>query len=126
MPIALRVDAWLRQDYPDLIDQQKASNARQLNDNATCLLPKIRQITPAKILHANIALNAAFACFWSRAWNDPTLIVPYKTSANLADGEALLKLWDEIPDEAANDRRLIEAWGDYLKLGGWYDFVPNA
>ena len=61
MPIAMRVETWLRRDCPELIDQQKASNARQLNDNATCLLPQVRQLTPTKILHANVAMNAAFA-----------------------------------------------------------------
>ena len=126
MPIALRVDAWLRRDFPEFNEYQKSDNARQLNENATCLRPDVGKMTPPRILRANIAMNAAFAAYWSRTWADPLVIVPYKTSANLADGQALLNLWDEIPDDPANDRRLIEAWGDYLKLTGWYDFVPYA
>jgi hypothetical protein len=126
MPIALRVDAWLRRDFPEFIDLQKAVNIRQLNENATCLRPDVSIMTPPKILHANVAMNAAFAAYWSRTWADPLVVVPYKTSANLTDGQSLLKLWDEIPDDPANDRRLIEAWGDYLKLNDWYDFVPYS
>jgi hypothetical protein len=126
MPISLRVDAWLRHDFPEFIDHQRAANIRQLNENATCLRPDVSKLTPPRILHANVAMNAAFAAYWSRTWADPLVIVPYKTSANLADGQSLLKLWDEIPDDPANDRQLIEAWGDYLKLNGWYDFVPYS
>jgi hypothetical protein len=124
MPISLRVDAWLRRDFPEFNVHQKSANIRQLNENATCLRPDVSKMTPPRILHANIAMNAAFATFWSRTWVDSLVIVPYKTSANLADGESLLKLWDEIPDNPANDRRLIEAWGDFLNLNGWFDFVP--
>lgn len=126
IPIALRVDAWLRRDCSELNEQQKTANIRQLNDNAACLRPEVRQITPATILHASIAMNAAFASFWSRTWDDPLLIVPYKTSANLSDGQALLKIWDEIPDDPSSDRQLIEAWGNYVKLTGWYDIVAYA
>ena len=126
MPIALRVDDWLRRDYPELVEKQKLGNIRQLNENMTCLRPDVGKMTPKKILRPNIAMNAAFAGFWSRAWADPLVVVPYKTSANMADGQALLKLWDEIPDEPTKDRQLIEAWGDYLKLGDWYDVAPFA
>lgn len=126
MPIALRVDAWLRRDFPEFKEHQKSANARQLNENLTCLRPDVSKMTPPRILHTNIAMNAAFAAYWSRTWADPLMVVPYKTSANLADGQALLKLWDEISDDPANDRRLIEAWGHYLKLAGWYEVVPYA
>jgi hypothetical protein len=124
MPIALRVDAWLRHEYLDLIDQQRSSIVRQLNENAACLRPEVRKISPEKILRPSTAMNAAYALFWSRTWSDPLLVVPYKTSANLAGGEGLLKLWDEIPDDPTTDKELIQAWGDHLKLGGWYEVVP--
>ena len=126
MPIALRVDDWLRRDYPELVEQQKIGNVRQLNENVTCLRPDVGKQTPKEILRPNIAMNAAFAGFWSRTWADPLVVVPYKTSANLADGQALLKIWNEIPNAPTNDRQLIEAWGDYLNLGDWYEVAPFA
>lgn len=33
-------------------------------------------------------------------------------------------LWNEVPDESANDRKLIDAWGECLGLQGWYEFLP--
>jgi hypothetical protein len=123
-PIGLRVDSWLRQSYPGFAEQQKKAIDRQLNDNAMTLRPEVRQIAPAKVFEANVGMNAAFALFWSRTCNDPLLTVPYKSSGNLATGEKLLKLWDEIPEEPANDKKLIDAWGSQAGLTGWYDFLP--
>ncbi len=105
-------------------DQQKSANVVQLNENAASLRPEVRQISPAKILQANLAMNAAFAAFWSRTWDDPLLVVPYKTSATLNEGLALLKVWDEIPDDPNNDKQIIQAWADKLSLNSWFDFIP--
>ena len=123
VPIGLRVDSWLRQSYPDIVEQQKKAIDRQLNDNATSLRPDVRQIAPAKVYEANVGMNAAFALFWSRTWNDPLLAMPYKSSGDLATGEKLLALSDEIPDEPASDKKLIDAWGGQVGLTGWYEFV---
>jgi hypothetical protein len=123
MPIGLRVDAWIQQKYPDLIEQQKKSIDRQLNDNTSSLRPDVRRMAPTKIIEANVGMNAAFATFWSRTWNDPLLNVPYKSSGHLAIGEKLLALWDEIPSDSANDKKLIDAWGNHVGLAGWYEFV---
>jgi hypothetical protein len=124
MPIGLRVDAWIRQCYPDLEQQQKKGVVRQLNDNAASLKPEVRQFAPAKIIDANISMNAAFALFWSRTWADPLLAVPYKSSGHLAAGEKLLRMLNELPDDPASDRMLIEAWGSQVGLTGWYKIMP--
>jgi hypothetical protein len=124
VPIGLRVDSWLQECYPDLAEQQKKAIDRQLNDNATSLRPDVRQIAPAKVLEANVGMNAAFALFWSRTWNDPLLSMPYKSSGDLATGEKLLAMWDEIPNDPANDKKLIDAWGSHVGLTGWYEFLP--
>ena len=124
--VGLRVDDWLRRDYPELGSQQRAMAARQLNENAAALQPRVRKMTPAKIYQASVAMSAAFAAYWSRAWNDPLPVVPFKTTGHLAQGEQLLKLWDEVPAEPACDSRLIQAWGKDLGLEGWFQFVPLA
>lgn len=124
MPTGLRVDAWIQRSYPELADQQRKSLVRQLNDNATSLRPEVRQIAPEKILQANVGMNAGMALFWSRTWNDPLLAVPYKSAGYLATGEKLLSLFDEIPDEPANDKKLIDTWGSHVGLAGWYEFLP--
>jgi hypothetical protein len=126
MPIGMRVDDWLRRDYPDLADEQRSVASRQLNENTKALQGEIRRLAPAKILTANAGMNAALAGYWSRAWGDPLLLSAYRATGFLEMGEALLRLWDEIPADPANDKRLIEAWANRLDLGGWYDFVPQG
>ena len=123
MPIGLRVDTWIRQNYPSLDEQQKKAIVQQLNDNATSLGPQVRQIAPASVLRANIGMNAAFALFWSRTWGDPLLAVPYKASGQLATGEELLRKWDEIPNDSVNDKKLIDSWANHVGLSGWYQFI---
>jgi hypothetical protein len=124
VPIGLRIDSWLQQSFPGLSEQQKKAIDRQLNDNAASLRPEVRQIAPAKVFEANVGMNAAFAQFWSRTWNNPLLAVPYKSSGDWAIGEKLLKLFDEIPNDPANDKKLIDTWGSHVGLTGWYEFVP--
>lgn len=124
VPIGLRIDSWLQQIAPGFADQQKKAIDRQLNDNAMSLRPDVRQLVPVKVYEANVGMSAAFALFWSRTWNDPLLSMPYKSSGDLATGQKLLKIFDEIPNDPANDKKLIDAWGSNLGLTGWYEFLP--
>jgi hypothetical protein len=121
----MRVDNWINQTYPALRDQQRSSAVRQLNENAAALRPEVREIAPPRVYAANIGMNAAFAAFWSRLWADEHVPDPYRLSGHLATGEALVKIFDGIPDEPASDRRLIEAWAQHLELDGWFIFTPH-
>ena len=47
-----------------------------------------------------------------------------ESSGDLATGEKLLALWDEIPNDSADDKKLIDAWGTHVGLTGWYEFLP--
>lgn len=126
MPIGMRVDDWLRRDYPDLADEQRAGAVVQLNQNTQALRGEVRRFAPPMILRANMGMNAALASFWSRAWGDPLLLSAYRATGFLDVGEELLRLWDEIPADPANDKKLIETWASKLDLGGWYELVPHA
>lgn len=124
MPISVRVDAWIQRSYPELAEQQKKAIVRQLNDNSMSLKPEVREIAPDKFIQSSVDMNAGFALYWARAWSDPLLGVPYKSSGNLEIGEKLLGLLDEIPDDPAHDKKLIDAWGSHVGLNGWYEFLP--
>jgi len=124
VPVGLRVDAWLGQEYPGLIDQQRAMISRQLQDNNVVLGPDIRAATPAKVYTANVTMNAAFAAYWSRKWSDPAFVTPYTVSGFSSAGQELLRIFDETPDAPTQDRELIRAWGQHLGLNGWFEFVP--
>jgi hypothetical protein len=124
--VGLRVDGWLLQDFPELGEEQRAVTDRQLKDNLRILGPEVRRMSPGKILTASLAMIAAFAAFWSKSWSEPVLVAPYRETGNLATGEALLKLWYDVPQDSDHDRELIDAWGQALGLQGWYEFLAFA
>ena len=123
--VGLRVDAWIISDFPELLEQQRQLIGRQLQDNLSVLGPGVRQLAPQKVCDSSAAMNAAFAAFWARQWHDPVLVTPYRAAGFLDRGESLLKLWDDIPTEPAEDRHLIDTWGQQLGLTGWYEFLPH-
>lgn len=124
MPIGLRVDAWVRKEYPGLHEQQEDAARKQLAENQQVLSPQVKQIAPKIIYEASIGMSAAFARFWERVLVDQSITIPFRVSGFLVSGETLLRLVDEIPDDSANDKRLIEAWGDQLGLAGWFGLIP--
>lgn len=124
MPVGLRVDAWVRHEYPGLHEQQNDAARRQLAENQQALSPQVKQMAPKLIYEASVGMSAAFAAFWERVLTDPTIVVPYRVAGLLAIGEKLLRLADEIPDDAANDKRLVEAWGDQIGVTGWFRLIP--
>jgi hypothetical protein len=126
VPIGLRVDAWIHRSYPLLADQQRVAAVRQLNENAGALNPEVREIAPPRVYDANLGMNAAFAAFWSRLWADVLVLNPCRTSGYLAIGQALLKHFDDLPDEPIHDRTLIEQWARHLQIDGWFQLIPHG
>jgi len=124
LPIGMRVDAWLRADYPGLHAAQEKSFAIQQAEAALALSPKIRAMTPPTLFSANAAMNAAYALFCDRLLGRPLYGVPYRSTGVADRGQALLDLWDGVPMDAANDRTLVDAWGNDLGLTDWYTWLP--
>ena len=124
VPIGLRVDAWVRKEYPGLRDQQEEAARLQLAENQQLLSPQVKQIAPKLIYEASVGMGAAFAAFWERILKDPSIVVPFRVAGLLGIGENLLRLVDEIPDDASNDKRLVEAWGDLIGVTSWFRLIP--
>ena len=73
--------------------------ARQLQDSLDSMKPEAKKIAPMQVVKPSLTINAAYALFWSRRWNDPLLSMPYR-SANLGvQGGRLLEIFDTIPSE---------------------------
>jgi hypothetical protein len=124
MPVGLRVDARIRSEFPGLRGQQDEAARIQLAENQQALDPEARRIVPGMIGAASLGMNAAFAQFWGRTLADPTLAVPYRVAGYQALGEQLLRIADDIPDDPADDGRLIESWGDRLGIASWFRLIP--
>lgn len=123
-PVGLRVDEWLFEFYPDLRDLQKTGIQVQLEQNVESIKMAKSGMFPRKVLNANLAMNAAFAHFWSRKWNQESLTVPWKAAGLLEAGKRLIAILDGISDNSASDMELIDAWASELGLKGWYGCTP--
>lgn len=124
VPIGLRVDTWIAADLPDLADLQKVYVIRQLQDNQQVLAPAVRRLASSPIYESSVAMNAAFAAYWARAWTQPSFEVPYTVTGASATGQELLRLWDMADADPRHDRSLVDAWASHLGLTGWYQWVP--
>jgi hypothetical protein len=124
-PVGLRVDEWLSESYPDLRDLQRRGVRTQLEQNVEAIATAKSGMFPRKVLDANLSMNAAFALYWSRAWADPSLTLPYKAAGLLDKGASLLDIWDRMSHDPAFDIELIDEWAFQLGLKGWYARVPH-
>jgi hypothetical protein len=124
IPSSMRVDAWVAETFPELLDHQKTMVRYQLQDALDSLKPDARKVAPEKITRPSLTMNAAYAQFWSRRWDDPLLVMPYRTANLSLAGNQLLEIFDAIPPEPANDVALVDAWARILKLNNIYRWVP--
>jgi hypothetical protein len=124
IPLSMRVDSWVADSFPDLVAQQKEMATRQLQEALGSLRPDARKVAPEKVVKPSLTINAAFALFWSRRWDDTLVSMPYR-SANLSvSGGRLLDLYDATPSDPQHDDALIDAWAKELRLSGLYTWVP--
>ena len=125
LPIGMRVDASLRDNYPALSTQQEQSFAAQQAQAAQGLSPQVRKMSPPTVFSANAAMNAAYALFCDRILGRPLYSVVYRSTGLVDRGQALLDLWDQTPQEPTSDRALVDTWGNELGLSDWYAWTPG-
>lgn len=124
VPIGMRVDRWIAQDYSVLAESQRTAIERQLQQNISFFDSPARKSIPQKIVEGSMAISSAFAEFWADRWNEPELLVPYTTSGHAMKGRELLEIWKRMPDSGKDDYALIDAWGVNLGIDKWYHWVP--
>jgi hypothetical protein len=126
IPVGLRVDAWIRNQYACLSGLQEESVIQQLEVNCDSLKPEVRKISPESIYRPSIAMNASFAEFWARELGEPRHVLPYKGSKYWATGQKLTAISEQIPDDPREDTRLVDEWAAELGLTGWYQWDSHT
>lgn len=124
IPVGLRVDSWMLEHHPDLIDLQRAEVIRQLQENLATLGPDVKKIAPTKVYKASLSMNAAVAAFWAHRWGEDSLLVPYASAGFRKVAADLLDLLGRVDTDATHDRELIDGWGAALGLTTWYEWIP--
>ncbi len=120
MPVAIRVDAMLFDDYPSLRPLQRSSIERQLQEAMQALGPVVKAIAPKVIVDANVGMSTAFAKFWAKCWGEPQVALPFIAAGYNEIGNQLISLIDSIPNSPDADRELVESWINQLQLGHWF------
>jgi hypothetical protein len=123
VPIGLRISVWLADSYPELAELQRAQVTAELALAKETLKPAIREATPDLVYRPVEIINAAFALFWAQRYGQPEIANPYRHAHYGKDGQALLKIWNELPDDPLNDRELVDTWADYLGVRTWYTWI---
>lgn len=121
MPIELRANAWLVEEYPELREAQEVAVRKQLIINAQSL--EARKSIPSKIFRASIAMNSATALYWAGILGDDALVTPFRRAGYVMDGRSLLRTFHNIDEAATADQDLIDAWAQALKIGPWFQWV---
>ena len=123
IPIGMRIAAWILAKYPQLHASQRAAVLSELDGAKLALQPPIREMTPDRLYRPAMAINAAYAQFWADQYGTSELAAPYRFSEHESDGQALLRIWREVPADPSHDRQLVDRWAEKLQLTGWYAWV---
>lgn len=124
IPIGMRIDQWLWEQYPGLRELQRVSLAKQQQENVSVLNPQLAEITPPLVFSAIVSMNAVHALFCDRLLGQLFFAVAYRSAGFDILGDDLIKIWDATPSEATHDRDLVDAWAKQLEISGWYQWLP--
>jgi hypothetical protein len=124
IPESMRVDSWVTESFPHLVDKQKKMVSRQIQDALDTLNPEVRKIAPEKVVKSTLTMNVAYALFWSRRWDDRLLSLPYRSINLQVAGRHLLEIYDSTPSDPSHDRSLVDAWARTLDLTSYFSWVP--
>jgi len=122
IPVGLRVGAWLREDYPDLLSLQDRQVVREIKLSEKTNTTEIKRRIPKKIFDSTQAINAAYALFWADRLQQPELVEPFRDYRK--EGQALVEILNEVSSDPRQDRELLDRWAEYLHLSDWYHWVP--
>jgi hypothetical protein len=123
-PIGMRINEWLRHEYPQLHDVQQQGIDNEQRQAAQTVGPEIRLLSPSQVWEASTGMNAAVALFTDRLLGHQRYAVPFRAAGIEARGRALLALWDGIGADPEHDRERVDSWAVSLGLSAWYKWVP--
>lgn len=121
LPIGMRIDTWIADEYPELKGMQASSIALQQQQNMDLLSHQVGKLTIPTTLMGPIA---AYALFADRLMGSEGYAIPFEAAGVLAQGEALMRVWDDCPADAKNDCKLVDNWAAKCGLTSWYHWIP--
>lgn len=124
IPLSLRVSETISIDHPELLDLEVVHVERELLINKETLSAQIRELMPPQVFDPTQAISSAYVHFWAERLERPEIVNPYRLAGFESQGIELLKIYEGIPGDPANDCELIDAWAEYLGIRDWYTWLP--
>ncbi len=121
LPIGMRIDRWIANEYPELRELQITSIGLQQQQNVDLLSYKLGKLAIPTPLMGTIAAYASFA---DRMTDGGTFAIPYEAAGVLGQGQELMRLWDEFPDDPQHDCELVDSWAAKIGMSNWYTWIP--
>jgi hypothetical protein len=123
IPVDMRIEKWIFDDYPELRKSQEVSIDRQMKEGAAVLSKRIQDLTPKKIYDASNHTNCSFAIAMEKLLRKK-YTAPYRNTPFIDLGIELADLVIKSDDKGFNqDIQIIEQWTVMLGLKGWYEWI---
>jgi hypothetical protein len=122
-PADMRIERWLRTDYPALSEVQEMSLRDQLRENEMVLKPRVRGFTPPRVYTASATMNAGLAHYLSRLYESKRLAGPYESSDYWSQGWQLGELvWTSDDRGYIGDASTSSDWAKTFGLERWFEW----
>ncbi len=116
----LWADRWLFEQVPELRGLQAAVLQSQVQQNVPCLNAEVDKMSPADVVKASRAMNAAYAFQAAELVGIPPLAIPYQAAGFEALAKELIAITRAEPATADPDREIVDGWAEKLGLSRWY------
>jgi len=122
-PADLRIERWLRENYPGLNEPQEASIRYSLGENRKMLARSTQGFTAPKVYDASATMNAAFARYMARLYQDEKMAGRFQRSAYWAEGMRLADdIWSTEDLGHKSDVESAREWAKLFGIDGWFEW----
>src|SRR6266496_5303705 len=128
-PLDMTIERYIRKTFPSLQPAQFLSlRGMALETAQTNTNPKIRQVTPRKIMQASLALNGAYSLFLDNLFaGASTFSALYRRFETFSLSQRLFNRWAEQVDklEPGDEYKLVDEFAEMTGLRAWYEWKPD-
>ena len=120
IPVDMRIETWIFDNYPELRESQISSIDRQMKEGAQVLSKRVKNLTPKKLYDTSNYINCSFAIAMESLLKKK-YTTPYRNTSYIGLGSKLADLVMKSEDRGFNqDIEIINQWTEMLNLKGWY------
>lgn len=122
-PADMRIERWLRENYPGLGEPQEHSIRQQLIENEQPLRRQVKELTPTKVYKASATMNTAYARFMELMYEDDSMAVPYRRTPYWQQGiELSQEIWLTPDAGYRGDVQSAKEWARLFGVEDWFEW----